>query len=76
VVFALEYMTQVSVTTCTQDFSSKAIRIRELLYSPFNFLIERGPSAAGIKLTGGFVEWSVAAPANISSRFIKIIILT
>tara|TARA_B100001079_G_scaffold214952_1_gene189609 strand:+ start:575 stop:805 length:231 start_codon:yes stop_codon:yes gene_type:complete len=75
-VLALEHMAQVSVTTLAQDFSPDTVGIRELLYSSFNFLIESGPTATGIKLTGGLVEWSVASPAEISPRFTKFVVLT
>jgi len=76
VVLAFKHVAQMPVATGTQDFSPKAIRIGELLYSSFNLFIEGWPTAAGIKFTVGIVKWSVTSPANISSRLIKIIVLT
>ena len=76
VVLAFKHVAQMPVATGTQDFSPKAIRIGELLYSSFNLLIEGWPTAAGIKFTVGIVKWSVTSPAIISSRLIKIIVLT
>ena len=75
-VLALEHVAQMSSAIGAFNFDSNPIRIRELLYSTFNLLVEGGPAAAGIKLTGGFVEWGVASPAVIGPRFIKIVVLT
>ena len=75
-VLALEHVAQMSSATGTFNLGPNSVRIRELLYSSFNLLIEGGPAATGIKLTGRIIEWSVAAPAMIGPRFIKIIVLT
>lgn len=75
-VLALEHVAQVSSATGTFNFDSNSVRIRQLPYGSRYFLIEGGPAATGIKLTGGFVEWGVTSPADINPGFIKIIVLT
>ena len=76
VVLAFKHVAQMPVATGTQDFSPKAIRIDELLYSSFNLFIEGGPTATGIKLTCRLIELGVTSPADINPGFIKIVVLT
>ena len=65
--FPLEYVAQVGLAIAANDLYPVSIRIRDPRYGSGYFVVEAGPAAMGVKLSGRVVQRRVAAPAHIST---------
>ena len=64
-VFADKNMSQVGAAVCTLNLGAHPIWVRQPLHSAGDFVVETWPTAVGIKLALGTIEFGAAAFANI-----------
>lgn len=64
---AVEDVTQVAAAVVAHDLDAKTICIHFAFDGILDFIIERRPSTAAMEFVIGFVEWRVAAFANVCS---------
>ena len=72
--FSHEYVTEVTVAVGARNLDPHTVRVGFIDHRSRYLFVERGPAAMGVELVHGPVEFSVALPANISARIIKVVI--
>lgn len=74
--FSFEYMTQVSTTSCTCNFSPHSIWVWVKIYGPRKTLIKSWPATTRIKFGCGSVERSPASCTVIDSLLKELVIFS
>jgi hypothetical protein len=71
-----EDVAQVSLAVGAFDLYPHAVGVRQSIHCAWDFLVERGPAAVGLKFVSGVIELSVAAAADINALLEEIIVLS
>ncbi len=65
--FAFENVTEVATTARTGDLRAVSVGINRALNCAIDFVVEAGPSAAGVEFVGGAIEWCIALFTDVGS---------
>ena len=72
----LKYMSHVSPTIGTSNFSTSTICICSLVYGSGDSIIKTWPTTVRIKFISRFIEWSITYFTSVNTFFFHIHILT
>lgn len=67
-------MSEVTAAACALDFGTQTVGVGYALYGAGDLLIEARPTATGVKLVIGTIEFGIAAATDVRSLLEKIIV--